>query len=401
MRLALLPVLGSGWPALAAGQSVRAGSAVKASSGAQASSGVQESSAENEPARSRATGGAIEQFAHPGLVVGAKLGLGTGAPTNDFGLSYGGVVELGYLLPLPAPVLHAIELFVSAGYEQSSLSGETAGGDARLSSDAAASFKIDERALPLSLGVRGRIPLSSRWLAPYVALGYRGYALSDVTRTRLGGVQLEDQTEHSFVHGGFGSVGLELFLGPGALLGEVELSWAPRSEYVLRDAAVGGMRVFLGYRFMIGPGPASRATAQHAGGTRTDASQQPTATASERELASEQETQESSPSAAAPNAASLASESEAPLPSAEESASLRGQIRGNVRSFEGEPLRATIVVKPGDLRAQTSQDGKFSLEVEPGSYKVSLRAPGYAPQTRRIVVDEDGITVLNVELRDK
>jgi hypothetical protein len=45
--------------------------------------------------------------------------------------------------------------------------------------------------------------------------------------------------------------GLEAFVGPGALLGEVSFSWASVDGFVLRDTAVGGLGLSVGYRLII------------------------------------------------------------------------------------------------------------------------------------------------------
>ena len=82
-------------------------------------------------------------------------------------------------------------------------------------------------------------------------------------------------------------------------------------------------------------------------------------------------------------------------------APLSSQIRGIVRSFDGMPVRATVLVEPGGLRAESGDDGKFSLDAAPGRYTVTVMAPGYATKKQSCAVDAAGITVLNVELRDE
>ncbi len=76
-----------------------------------------------------------------------------------------------------------------------------------------------------------------------------------------------------------------------------------------------------------------------------------------------------------------------------------GQLRGLVRSFAGEGVPAKITVSPGDISAETEQDGSFEIDIAPGSYEVTIEAKGYTSQTRSVSIDENGVTVLNVELR--
>ena len=79
-----------------------------------------------------------------------------------------------------------------------------------------------------------------------------------------------------------------------------------------------------------------------------------------------------------------------------------GQLRGTVRSRSGRPLRrATAKVYPGGAKTKVDAQGRFRLDVKPGSYKVRLRAYGYQSQNRSVVVRKNGVVVLNVELRKK
>lgn len=77
------------------------------------------------------------------------------------------------------------------------------------------------------------------------------------------------------------------------------------------------------------------------------------------------------------------------------------QLRGLVRSFEGEGLEATISVQPGGQSTQTEDNGQFRLDLEPGSYKVVIEAKGYKTQKRKIKVTENSVSILNVDLRKK
>ena len=319
---------------------------------------------------------AIEQHAPPGLVVGVKAGLGSGKPISNFGLQYGFELELGYLLPLPEPLLHALELFVSLGFVGSSLDGQSAQRDVRLPGDGRVRFTLREQSLPWGGGVRWRVPLRSQRFAPYLAAGYRAFSSADVVQARVAGRSLPDHTEHSLTHGFFASAGLEFFVGPGALLAELQLARAARNELVVRDA-VGGIQGFLGYRLMFGEPARKRAPAEQI------AKPQPPAAAPPAEPAP------------APPPQTSASE-QAPNEETHDS-----QIRGVVRSFDGKPVLAQVSVEPGALSTQTGADGKFAIDVAPGRYTVTLRAQGYASQTKKCVVDERGITVLNVELRDE
>jgi hypothetical protein len=77
-----------------------------------------------------------------------------------------------------------------------------------------------------------------------------------------------------------------------------------------------------------------------------------------------------------------------------------GQIRGLVRSFKGVGLEAEIKIEPGDRTLHTS-DGRFEADVAPGAYDVTITAPGYETQRRHVEVEQNGVTLLNADLRGK
>lgn len=76
-----------------------------------------------------------------------------------------------------------------------------------------------------------------------------------------------------------------------------------------------------------------------------------------------------------------------------------GQLRGLVRSFNGKALAATIRVEPLGVEAKTDADGTFQIDVPPGSYEVVVAATGHAGQRRPVQVEENGVTILNADLR--
>ncbi|HXU62944.1 MAG TPA: carboxypeptidase-like regulatory domain-containing protein [Polyangia bacterium] len=92
-----------------------------------------------------------------------------------------------------------------------------------------------------------------------------------------------------------------------------------------------------------------------------------------------------------------------------------GQIRGVVRSLRGQALTADVTVEPesaalADAQAGTTpaatetkriraESGRFRVDVQPGRYRVTIEAPGYTKQVRRVDVEDNGVTLLNVDLR--
>jgi uncharacterized membrane protein len=75
-----------------------------------------------------------------------------------------------------------------------------------------------------------------------------------------------------------------------------------------------------------------------------------------------------------------------------------GQIRGLVRSMGGRAVDAEVRIEPlgRDLRAE---QGRFEVDVAPGTYQVRIAAPGFETQERKVQVEQNGVTLLNVDLR--
>lgn len=79
----------------------------------------------------------------------------------------------------------------------------------------------------------------------------------------------------------------------------------------------------------------------------------------------------------------------------------KGQIRGTVRDFNGQPASATIVIKALDIAQDNGSDGSFEINVPPGDYEVVVKARGRKAQTRRARVEEDGVAILIIELESR
>ncbi|MDH5673651.1 MAG: carboxypeptidase-like regulatory domain-containing protein [Myxococcales bacterium] len=78
-----------------------------------------------------------------------------------------------------------------------------------------------------------------------------------------------------------------------------------------------------------------------------------------------------------------------------------GHIRGQVRDFRSQGVRAKVQIDPGGLTLETDADGNFEVDVAPGRYTVRVQASGYRVQKRPAVVENQGVTVLIIELKRK
>lgn len=75
------------------------------------------------------------------------------------------------------------------------------------------------------------------------------------------------------------------------------------------------------------------------------------------------------------------------------------QVEGLIRAFDGTIPSATVTLTPGDRTCTTDAEGRFTLDVGPGDYRVTVSAPGYESQTRSVTVQKQGVVIVNVDLR--
>ena len=54
-----------------------------------------------------------------------------------------------------------------------------------------------------------------------------------------------------------------------------------------------------------------------------------------------------------------------------------------------------------EFRDQLRRFLGIEIELPPGSYEVEISADGFAAQTRRLSIDEQGVTVINIDLRPR
>ncbi len=200
---------------------------------------VEEESDGENPAESRAGAG---------LVIGAKVGGGLGKPWSDFGATPVFELELGYMLP---PLHRAIELFVIGQYAQPGIDGESKEADPRLPGAEPLKYDVTQQWLALSLGALYRIDVGTDVVMPYGGLGARMYMLRTTIKGSVAG---ESFGENEETQSDFGLVllgGIDIFLGPGALLGELSFGWAQLDGFVMRDTNLGALSLSVGYRVML------------------------------------------------------------------------------------------------------------------------------------------------------
>lgn len=197
-------------------------------------------------------------IAGAGLVAGLKVGGGFGQPFNEFGSSFVGELELGYNLPM---LDRSLGLFFSGQYAQPTTEGSNledtfgpADGDAEVGSSRLPgpfSYQLEQRQAVLTFGAIYRIPAGFAMFRPYFALGGRYYMLSTKITGESDGQPFFENTETGSTFGFYGALGGELYLGPGAILLEVQTGAAGVDQFILRDTNASALNVALGYRFFL------------------------------------------------------------------------------------------------------------------------------------------------------
>jgi hypothetical protein len=73
-------------------------------------------------------------------------------------------------------------------------------------------------------------------------------------------------------------------------------------------------------------------------------------------------------------------------------------VSGTVRSTQGTPLVATLVIPSAKVRTRTGTEGTFSLKLKPGTHRIIISAKGHLTQTKSVTVKDGEQTIFNVDL---
>jgi hypothetical protein len=77
-----------------------------------------------------------------------------------------------------------------------------------------------------------------------------------------------------------------------------------------------------------------------------------------------------------------------------------GQLRGVIRSVgTSKPIEgATVTIDPGDVTATSAADGKFTIDLPPGRYKLTVTAKGLAQQQLDVNIEQNGVAIKNIDM---
>jgi hypothetical protein len=77
-----------------------------------------------------------------------------------------------------------------------------------------------------------------------------------------------------------------------------------------------------------------------------------------------------------------------------------GQLRGVITNVaNGRPVpNASVSIEPGGTTVTAGADGKFTVDLAPGRYKITVTAKALAPQTLDVNIEENGVAIKNIDM---
>lgn len=180
-----------------------------------------------------------------GLEISFKAGGHFPQLMNPLGTSFDGILKLGY-----SPLENKqIQFFTELGYSQPSFTFTDT--DPRLGEEGGDfTSTLTLRDLNTSLGAAYFfVPLES-FLVPYAGAGLKAHFLRFEVEA-AGGSEFGRHEETATRFGGMVFGGAGLHLGPGLLLGELRVGYAPVEEVVSGVSNIGHLSVMLGYGLLL------------------------------------------------------------------------------------------------------------------------------------------------------
>lgn len=157
-----------------------------------------------------------------------------------------GGVELGYVF---SALDRGIGALIAVDYTAPKTDGKvTEDFDPARIPGGAYDWEIRQKILTVQPTFLYRMTFISDSITPYVGVGPRIYFLQSVVRGSAGDQKFADTTEQSTKFGIGGPLGAEFALGPGGIIAEVLLQWAPIDHRATGTTNLGGATLNVGYR---------------------------------------------------------------------------------------------------------------------------------------------------------
>ena len=196
------------------------------------------------PDKASATGAPAAVKRDRGAFVAGAMG-GAIVPWNGLGANAVGDVQIGYILPF---LRRSFGVLVDVAYSVPKTAGNQA--DPRVASGAAYDWHITHQQLSITPHVTYRMPWFGR-VTPFVGVGPRIYLDKSTVEGSAGSSTISPTKEQS-TKVGFGiPVGVDVALGPGALIAEVLFEWGRIDHTATGSASSAGSSFQLGYHFML------------------------------------------------------------------------------------------------------------------------------------------------------
>jgi hypothetical protein len=178
----------------------------------------------------------------PWLLAGARLGVVAPQAFNKLTTSFLVEAEAAYQLPF----LHRrLGVFFDIGYTQPTASGSRT--DPRVTANGGnVSYTTTVRDLGMALGVQYRHAIG-QWLVPYAGAGAKLHLTSTLVGQAARAVDLGANSERSTRIGFLGRIGLGVHLGPGDLVGEVQVEYTPVDHLITGDTNTAHIAIQFGY----------------------------------------------------------------------------------------------------------------------------------------------------------
>lgn len=186
-------------------------------------------------------------FTDRNLTLGLKAGLYVPGLFTEMGLHGQFTFELGVLLPVADKRLAIV---LDGNYAAPGSDGSHE--DPRIGESGGTwSYDTTTQQLFLSLGPVFRFMPPGESFVPYVGLFGRYYMLKTTVNGDGNGEPFGENEETSGEFGFAAALGGELRLGPGAVLAEISLGYAPLGHRITGDVSTGALGIQLGYRLFL------------------------------------------------------------------------------------------------------------------------------------------------------
>lgn len=182
--------------------------------------------------------------AKPKGSVVAGLKFGGIASFNGLGPFVNGAIEGGYILPV---LNRGIGIYADVAYTVPTTTGETT--DPRVPGGKY-SWTLTQKELTITPMVVYRMTRFGRFV-PYVGLGPRIYMFESITEGKAGNQTILETKERSTKFGGAIPLGVDIKLGPGALLAELLFEIGPLTHALTGDTTTAATSLSVGYRLML------------------------------------------------------------------------------------------------------------------------------------------------------